>query len=294
MLRLLSRILLGLVCLVLLAGITVYVLSQRTLKARHTVAAETPLVIPTDSASIAQGKHLYLAVAACAHCHGVDAAGGVQPPPNPVFIMSPPNLTRGQGGIGGSRSAQDFEQAIRHGVRSDGTSLMVMPSDAYAHLSDTDLAALIAYLQQLPPVDRMTVPTAVGPMGRALLVAGKLPVLVAGRTAPHATETGAGADQGRYLANVSGCLGCHNQALSGGPVPGEPPENPPARNLTPTGIGSWSEADFARALREGKRPDGTMLNPFMPWQRYSGMTDAEVHALWEYVRGFPARETGQL
>jgi mono/diheme cytochrome c family protein len=292
--RLLGRILIGLVALVVLVTIVVYLLSQRQLKQRYPVATEAPLVIPTDSASIAQGRHLFLAVAACAHCHGVAAEGGPDAELNPVFVMSPPNLTPGKGGIGGARSALDLERAIRHGVRSDSTSLLVMPSDAYAHLSDADVAALIAYLQQLPPVDRAPPPTGVGPIGRALLVAGKLPVQVAPRTPPHTTSAVSPLEQGRYLANVSGCHGCHNPALSGGRVPGEPPDNPPARNITPTGIGQWTEADFVQAVREGKRPDGTMLHKFMPWERYSGMTDAETHALWEYVRSFPPKETGAL
>jgi mono/diheme cytochrome c family protein len=294
MLRILGRILLGLVLVIATAAVAVYLLSQRTLTKRYPVAAEAPLVIPTDSATVAYGRHLFLAVTVCAHCHGVEADGGRAEPPNPVFTMSPPNLTRGQGGIGGSRSVADLERAIRHGVRGDSTSLLVMPSDAYAYLSDTDVAALIAYIQQLPPVDRTPVPTAVGPIGRALLVAGKLPVQVAPRTVAHTTGAASSLDQGRYLANISGCHGCHNAALSGGRVPGEPPDNPPARNLTPTGIGNWTEADFARAVREGKRPDGSTLNTFMPWERFSGMTDAEIQALWEYVRSFPPKETGVM
>jgi mono/diheme cytochrome c family protein len=276
---------------VVAAGL-VYALSEGKLNQRYAPPAEAALVVSADSAMIARGKHLYLATAACAHCHGVNADGGMDAQTNPVFIMSPPNLTSGKGGIGAARTPEQLELAIRHGLRGDSTSLMVMPSDAYAHLSDTDVAALIAYLRQLPPVDRAPIPTAVGPIGRALLVAGKLPVQVAGRTPPHTAAAVSPLDQGRYLANISGCHGCHNAALSGGRVPGEPPDNPPARNITPTGIGSWTEADFALALREGKRPDGTTLNPFMPWERYSGMTDEEIHALWEYVRTFPPKETG--
>ena len=57
-----------------------------------------------------------------------------------------------------------------------------------------------------------------------------------------------------------------------------PPGLPPASNLTPAGIGNWTEADLVRALREGKRPDGSSLDEFMPWKVFRGMTDAEIHA----------------
>lgn len=288
----LRRILLGLAVFLVVVVALVYVLSQRALNRRYSPPQEAALVIPADSTTIARGEHLYQVTSACAHCHGVDAAGGMAAETNPVFMMSPPNLTSGQGGVGAMRTPEQMELAIRHGLRYDSTSLMVMPSDAYSNLSDEDVAALIAYLRQVPPVDRSPIPTGVGPIGRVLLAAGKLPVQVASRTAPHTTSAVSPLEQGRYLATIGGCHACHNPALSGGRVPGEPPDNPPARNLTPTGIGDWSEADFARALREGKRPDGTMLNPFMPWERYAGMTDEEVHTLWEYVRSFPPKETG--
>ena len=71
-----------------------------------------------------------------------------------------------------------------------------------------------------------------------------------------------------------------------------PPGLPPASNLTPAGIGSWTEVDLTRALREGKRPDGSQLDEFMPWKVFRGMTDAEIHAVWLYLRSVPARPFG--
>jgi len=54
---------------------------------------------------------------------------------------------------------------------------------------------------------------------------------------------------------------------------------PPAANLTPGGeLAGWSDADIMRALREGKRPDGSALNPFMPWKatRYMRTTRSRL------------------
>jgi hypothetical protein len=67
---------------------------------------------------------------------------------------------------------------------------------------------------------------------------------------------------------------------------------PPASNLTPAGIGSWTEADLTRALRDGKRPDGSQLDEFMPWKVFRGMTDAEIRALWLYLTSVPPKAFG--
>jgi len=99
-------------------------------------------------------------------------------------------------------------------------------------------------------------------------------------------------EYGRYLVTTGGCMACHGKNLSGGKIAGGP-EDPPATNLTPTGIGEWSEADFFRAFREGKRPDGTDIKPFMPWQTLRQMTDSELRAIYLYLKTIPARPYGE-
>lgn len=98
---------------------------------------------------------------------------------------------------------------------------------------------------------------------------------------------------GRYLA--AGCTGCHGLGYSGGPIPGAPPSFPPAANLTPdnaSGLGRWSEADFLRALREGVRPDGSTINPVMPWKNFARMSDTELKALYLFLQQVPAQPRG--
>ena len=98
---------------------------------------------------------------------------------------------------------------------------------------------------------------------------------------------------GEYV--VHSCAGCHGAGYSGGKIPGMPPSFPQAGNITPdeaTGIGGWSEADFIRALREGVRPDGTKLDPFMPVQLTKHMTDTELKAAYLYLRSVPAKPKG--
>lgn len=62
-----------------------------------------------------------------------------------------------------------------------------------------------------------------------------------------------------------------------------------AGNLTsdPTGIGSWTEDNFKRALKEGKfkgMPGGRTLLPPMPWQNFANISDEDVSAIFAYLQ----------
>jgi cytochrome c553 len=280
--------------LLFIAAGYVYVGSERRLR-RTYEATPTTLVPATDSASIARGAHLANAVTTCTLCHAADGGGAIYADEGPLGIIVGPNLTRGRGGVGDRLTDADWVRAVRHGVRANGRSLIVMPSEVFAHLSDRDLAALIAYYRQLPPVDRELPATRFGPLGRALLATGRLNLLVAPKTpqvTPVEIEPSVSTEYGRYLADISGCHGCHGYGLSGGRVAG-PPGLPPAANLTPAGaMAQWTEADFARGLRTGVRPDGTVMDEFMPWRVYAGMTKDELSALWLYLRSVPAKPFG--
>ncbi|MCV9385671.1 cytochrome c [Reichenbachiella ulvae] len=66
-----------------------------------------------------------------------------------------------------------------------------------------------------------------------------------------------------------------------------------AANLTPdaSGLGNWSEEQFAKALKEGKYKglDGSrMLLPPMPWTNYVNLKDEDVSAIFAYLKSIPA------
>jgi cytochrome c553 len=292
--RLLIGTTLALILLATAAVLFVYIASERKLRARYPVP-ETTLAVPSDPAALAHGEHIVKAVATCTLCHGDDLGGAVYADMGSMGVVAGPNLTRGRGGIGGDLSVHDWVRAIRFGVRRDGTSLIAMPSEVFTNFSDEDLGAVVAFLQQLPPVDRDVPQTRFGFLGRALVATGRLNILVAPKThyqpQPRVVAREPTPEYGRYLADVSGCHGCHGHGLSGGRVAG-PPNLPPASNLTPAGIGEWSEADFLRAMREGRRPNGTALDEFMPWRTYARMADAELRALWRYLRSVPPKPFG--
>lgn len=97
-------------------------------------------------------------------------------------------------------------------------------------------------------------------------------------------------EQGRYLAIASDCTACHTMPDGGEPFAGgynivSPLGNIRATNITPStvaGIGNYTQAEFARALREGVRADGAYLYPAMPYTAYAQLTDEDVAALYAY------------
>jgi mono/diheme cytochrome c family protein len=288
----------GLFGLVLVAAIAVYAASELRIRRTYDIAGKQ-LALRSDPATLARGKHLATSLAKCVDCHGADLGGKAFIDAPPIGVLFASNLTTGRGGALSRYTDPQLEAAIRHGVRSDHLPLKGMPSNEFYNLSDEDVAAIIGYLRTVPPVDRETPAARVGPIGRLLYLKGDLPLLPAEamdhtrpRTVPPRGPT---LEYGRYLASVSGCNGCHGDHLSGGPIPGVPPEWPAARNLTPnpvTGIGGWTEADFVHALRTGTRPDGSKINEVMPWKLAGQMTDDEMHAVWLYLRSVPARPFG--
>lgn len=286
-----------LVGLLLMGLSAVYLITSLHLRQSYTLH-EVHLTLRADSATLAHGRHV-ATIRGCSDCHGADFGGQ-------IFIDDPmmgryagPNLTRG--GRGAVLTVADWERAVRHGVRNDGKPLRFMPAVEFNQLSDEDLTALIAYVRHLPPVDRPTIPIRIGPLGRLLHLQGNFPLLLTARlinhSAPHppTMTPEPTAAYGAYLA--TSCSGCHGHGFSGGPIPGAPPEWPPAANLTPdpaTGLGTWTETDFLRALREGKRPDGSTLNlQYMPVRFTSQMKDVEIRALWAFLQTLPPTPEGQ-
>lgn len=295
--RNLMRALIALVVLVLGFAAFVFIRSEMALHRTWSID-EAALSIPTDADAIARGEHVAV-TRGCPECHDKDFGGKVVMEAPPIGRMAAPNVTRGKGGLPTDFSDRDFERAIRHGIKPDGHPLLFMPTRDFAGLSDADTADLIAYVKQMPPVDRDLAPSYIGPVGRALFAFGQLPMLEArliDQHAPHPArlEISATIEYGRYLAQS--CTGCHGEHFSGGPIPGVPPDFPKPLNITPdvaTGIGSWSRQDFDRVFREGKKPDGSAVDPFMPWQAMGKFSDTELEALWIYIRSVPPRPAGQ-
>jgi cytochrome c553 len=276
------------------AATTVYLSSNSKLHQTFNVSPK-PVAIPTDAAARARGQHL-AETRGCNDCHGHDYGGAKVIEDGAMGRLYGPNLTSGRGSRTGTFTDVDWVRAIRHGVGPDNHGLFIMPSEEYSHLSDGDLGDIIAYLKSVPPVDRDRVPTELGPVTRVLLTVGKMKLAATAIDHAHLNplmvEKGVTVDYGRYLAN--GCAGCHGPNFSGGKIEIGPPDWPHARNLTPhptSDLATWTEADFVRAIRDGKRPDGTALSPVMP-RAFGGMDDTELKALYAFFKSLPPVPTG--
>lgn len=293
LLKILAWLSIALLAIVLLAVSVVYWKSNTLLRRTHQVTVTSSVPSAPDSETIDRGKHI-AETRGCVECHGKDF-GGAMVMDNPAMgRIHGPNLTRGRGGLAPDFSANDWELAIRHGVTRDGRGLFLMPSEDYAGFSTRDMDDLVDFMYSLPPVDRESVPLRIGPVARALMLAGK--IQLAADKIEHATVTpstvvpAVTAEYGKYLA--ASCTGCHGANLSGGKIASGPPDWPPAANLSPSGdLPKWSEPDFIAALREFHRPDGRPLNPVMP-HSFGKLNDIEVKALWTYLQTIPAAATG--
>jgi mono/diheme cytochrome c family protein len=295
-LRVLGFTLLGLALVLIVAAVGIYVVSEMKLNRTISVPTET-VAVPTDTAAIQRGQHLAAAVATCIDCHGPTLGGR-------VFIDDPalgrviaPNLTRGRGGVGATFGDADLVRALRHGVDPIGRPLLIMPADDYTYFSDADLGMIIAYVRSLPPVDNALPNNELRALGRVLFALGQLPLQTADNidhtaARPAAPSAAVTPEYGHDLANTAGCPSCHGPGLSGGKIPQAPPDAPQAANISPAGVGGWSESDFIRTIRTGTRPDGRILNTFMPWPYYAQMTDDELKAIWQYLQSVPPRPTG--
>jgi cytochrome c553 len=292
-LKVVGLVLVGSLLLVVVTVLGVLAVSQLRLTASLSVPADA-IDVPTDTSAIQHGQHLAGAIAVCTRCHGPMLGGGIVFD-NPSARVVAPDITRG--GATGSFHNADYVRAIRYGVDPSGRQLWSMPTDDYNHLSDADLAALIAYLDSLPPTTASLPPNQIRPLGRVLFVTGVLDLLPAdkvNRSAPRPPAVGVDLTPayGEYLVTIAGCARCHGPGLSGGGVPGAPRGARPATNLTPTGLGGWSQADFVRAMRTGRRPDDSAIDTTMPWPYYAQMSDLELAAIWEFFGIVPPRPTG--
>lgn len=114
-------------------------------------------------------------------------------------------------------------------------------------------------------------------------------------------------ERGEYLVQgPMGCGNCHtpigpqgfvmDQDLTGRVVEDSPAFRAVAPNITPAGrIAGWSDAELAKAIREGLRPDGSLIGPPMPIGMYRGLSDDDLASVVMYLRSLPATPTaGEL
>ncbi len=268
----------GLVIVILLSGVAFFVKGGKAITQTFTIA--TPAIeAATDSVSIARGARL-ANVLGCVDCHGSKLEGSVMIDAPPFLIVSS-NLTPGRGGVGSAYSTADFDHAIRHGIRPDGTPLVFMPSRAFHEIADDEAAAILGYLKSLPPVDNELPKTTFRPLGQILAGAGQIDVTDEVTESDPALTTAPTVEQplvfGNYRAMT--CKYCHNEDLSGGLSMGP--------GVVSSDIRSYGKLPvdvFISTLRSGRTPAGRQMDStYMPYSIFKYWTEEELSAVHAYI-----------
>jgi cytochrome c553 len=270
--------------LILIAALALYLRGNSRLNATHK-APDTLASGFGDSVSLARGGHL-MRILSCQVCHGERLEGS-------VFLDIPParavasNLTPGRGGVGGNYSGEDWDRAIRYGIRPNGKMILpFMPYHLFNKLNDVDAGHLAAYLESLPSVDNELPPSKAKFLGK--IIFGLQQVLPSKRAdSIPVLEPAPTAEYGRYIASVT-CVECHGASLQGGKHPDPSAPAAPALHRT----GGWTTEQLALALRTGRTPERQISDEFMPWRQYAHLTDLEVAALHAYIKSLPAPAPG--
>ena len=190
-------------------------------------------------------------------------------------------------------------RAMTEGINKDGKALFpLMPYLNFAHLSKEDIYSIVAYIRTLSPVEN-------------IVESGSLdfPMNMIVKTIPRPVALNGSFDKsdniayGKYLVTIASCADCHTPMDKGTAIPGKdfaggfvatfPKFTVTSANITPdveTGIGSWTKETFIARFKlysdssytPAKLDDGS-YNTIMPWLFYSGMTEEDIGAIYDYL-----------
>ena len=270
----LRKILFGFAVFVIAAFAALYGLSEWKLRSAQE-PVEVKLATPTAS-QFADGPR-QLHVLGCLSCHGKGLQGDVFLDEAGVGKIYAPNLTL----VAAKSTDQQLEQAIRQGVGHDGRPLLIMPSEGYQFMTDSEVAAVIAAVRALPRGGTETPRAKVGPMGRVGLVLGKFrtgPELVRTFRENQTPDFGPQFAAGRQIVRVN-CAECHGPQLHGQEV--EPGVVSPDMQIA----GAYDLDQFKTLLRKGVPPSGKDIGIMGRVARrdFKYMTDAEIADVHAYL-----------
>lgn len=257
-----------------------------------------------SAASVERGDYLVNTIMACGSCHtpfgpaGFDATkalSGRLVEETPAFTAIAPNLT--PAGHIADWSDAELAKAIREGIRPDGSLIgPPMPFEVYKGISDDDLNSIVAYLRTLPAVENdpgksaynIPLPPAYGPPIENVA----------------SVPEGVTVEYGQYLAGPLGhCIVCHTkfdaQGMAqfdtllgaGGNEFHGPWGTVVAANITPFGLGDYTDEQVITLITKGERPDGTKLTGPMAFPLYAQMKREDLEAIVLYLRALPSIPT---
>jgi mono/diheme cytochrome c family protein len=245
--------------------IAMWLRSEAILDRRYTMPRS---LIQADASpkAIARGARL-VRLAGCTGCHGPDLKGKQLQDPVPIYASNLRAASR-------TWSDEDFDRAIRRGLRPDASSLWVMPSFAYVYVHDADVAAILGYLRALKPEGRETPPPVFDSPAREKIAQGELqPAVELAQTQMPAISLGPHYNGGRYIAMFA-CGPCHGTGLTG-------IGNAPDLRV----VGRYSRHTFFNLMRRGWGANARRLKVMGPLakQRFHIFADWEIAPLYEYL-----------
>jgi mono/diheme cytochrome c family protein len=277
--------------------------------------ASTEKIEPTE-ALVTRGSYLANHVMACVDCHSPRDTGLFSMPPKKGLEFSGgdcfgeelgvpgkmcfPNITPdAQTGIGGW-SDGEIMRAVREGVDPKDEALMPgMPYPSYKDMPDEDVRAIVAYLRTVKPINKAAPPSEFGFFVRHVF--NTFPEPLEGPVAP--VDRTSSVTYGGYLVKMANCKDCHTprsgisldeDLLFAGGQPFKIPGviNVVTPNITPdveTGIGALTKEEFIGRFKSFADPESISAvdenhQSIMPWSLYSGMTEEDLGAIYDYLR----------
>jgi hypothetical protein len=266
-----------------------------------------------------RGKYLAHHVSGCIDCHsqrdynkfsglivpGSEGKGGevfneIYAIPGVVFArnITPDTLN----GIG-KWTDDEIARAITHGINKNGDTLYpIMPYPHYNQMSKEDVYSIIAYLRTLKPSSNKVTERILSiPMSAAYPALQS--TILENNIKPDSADK---VKYGAYMANIAACMDCHTpmengkyvmtKLFSGGFTFNMGSFKANSANITPdslTGIGKWTEEMFFDKFRTCRDPAKYISNPgkinsIMPWSLFANMKDADIIAIYSYLRTVPA------
>lgn len=284
------------------------------LKAYPKISDAPDLKINATPEMVKRGEYLFNSVCGCADCHSTRDYSKFAGPVVPGTIGKGGFEFNEDFGLPGKFYARNITpaslknwtdgeilRALTEGVSKDGEPLFpLMPYTNFGKMDKNDVYAIIAYLRTLQPIENNI--SASNPSFPMNLIMRTIPQKNDFKPAPDKSNT---KEYGKYLVNIAGCNDCHTQQvkgeyimekyLAGGQefkLPGGIIVRP--ANITPdmqTGIGAWSKEMFIQRFKTYSKEKyvPTVVkegeyNTFMPWTFYSGMTEEDLSAIYDFLR----------
>jgi mono/diheme cytochrome c family protein len=260
-------------------------------------AAFAAFAAPALAATTDAGKYQVI-LGDCEGCHGKNLAGGVALD-TPFGRILAPNITPDKETGIGDYTLADFQLAMKRGVAPGGRRLYpAMPYPYYAHMPDSDVAALWDYLRSVKPVknsvnvNQLRFPYSLRFMMRGWNYLFFRPSPIADKSKSEEWNRGA------YLVNGPGhCGACHSPknafGADKGPLTGASLQGWFAPDLTSdhsAGLGSWSRLDIVEYLETGRNVHSLASGPMAEAveNSTSRLTDADLISIAVYLKDLPS------